>query len=377
MPYRKKNSKSVDSDTLHALVQKGATHPLIKARLDFAEPDQLLKNFIRKLMGVERVYPRMLPTQKSGRWSTTEPPRVNFPPDCISLDCGIQRDHVPEGDACFSARECIVPDEGTYWLCFDFDAIEAKIAAAYSGDLRDLEAFRQKWDVHTLTACVMFGLPLPKNPVNPHTSPEDAEWRAKLNWGGKEDRRRHLAKTFRYALQFGSSEYSALESRDIEKLGLTREETLLQARRYLASKPLLTKAKRLTWDQVAKTQEARTFLGRRRKLYMRGEDHIRWRVDGKPCEAQRQGWSHRVSGSVSDMMNDTLIQILAPGSPALRLGLNKHDGAEIVFPSTVAPSQALALCKPIVEREWVIEGHTIVSTAEWNIITSEGHKEKV
>jgi hypothetical protein len=185
-----------------------------------------------------------------------------------------------------------------------------------------------------------------------------------------------LAKTFRYALLFGSSEYSALESRDIEKLGLTREETLLQARRYLASKPLLTKAKRETWELVAKTGVARTFLGRRRMLFMRGEDHYRWIAENKPCEAQRQGWSHKVSGSVSDMMNLT-IKNITTWDPHTYLGLNKHDGAEIVFPMARPLSVALDICRPLVEREWDIYGQVIKSTAEWHVVYPDGRKMKV
>lgn len=373
----KANSRGVDADRLRALQQKGATHPLITCRLDFSEPAQLLKSFIQPLIGKERIHPRMLPTQASGRWSTTEPPRVNFPPDCINPDCPAGEHEYT--DQCWSARDCVGPDPDTYWVTYDYDAIEAKLSAAYANDLAELEAFAQGYDLHTLTACDMFGLPQPSLRTKAlHTSPECAAWRTKVEWGGTEDRRRHIAKMMRYALQNGTNEFAALSARGIEKLNLSRNELLRFARQYLAEKPLLTRAKKACWQQVVETGEARTFLGRRRRFFLRGEDYVRWRDEGKPCGAQREGWAHQISGSVSDVMNLTLIA-LSQEFREMTLGLNKHDGAELIFPEhlVVGPEEVMPNLRAIVEKTWNVNGHPIRFSADFATVWPGGRKYKV
>src|SRR5574342_543031 len=172
-------ARSIDADTMQRLLVNGVDHPLIRARLQYAKSNQILTHYIQKMVGVERIAPSIMPTQASGRWSTSDPPLVNFPPNI---------------------RDVVMPDPGQIWWEFDLQAIEAKIIAAEAGDQPDLDAFRHWYYIHLMTVCGMYHFPLPPNLEGPD-HPDNAGWRQMVQWV-MNDRRRHLAKTARYSLQY-------------------------------------------------------------------------------------------------------------------------------------------------------------------------------
>jgi DNA polymerase I-like protein with 3'-5' exonuclease and polymerase domains len=344
----KRPSSTTDADNLRELDNrlrvKGYESEILKLRLAFNDQAAIL-GYVKAVMGEERVYPHFLPTQASGRWSVTNPPLTNWTPDI---------------------RDCIVPDPGYVWIGWDLDAIEGKIVAAFSHDRDDLAAFDNGWDIHTITACRMQGVPLPPNLKDPHQSPESAEWRNKLGWKGKDDIRRVTAKV-RYCLLYGK-DWTAVNGskyeKDMVKLGFKREVLQNAAKAFLRSKPNLIACKRKYWDECAKKGEARTIFGRRRRLF------------GDYWSRAKEGWNHMVQGSVTDMVNKSLIDITS--NPALIqpiLVYPSHDAAKISIPATlvsVAREQTLEIFKSAVEREWVIDGEKIKSTATWHIYHADG-----
>lgn len=177
----KRITPTLDADNLRELrgrlTKRGLESATLDLRLEFNEA-AVIQGYVKAVLGEERVYPRFLPTQASGRWSVSDPPLTNWTPDI---------------------RNIIVPDPGFVWIAFDLDQIEAKIVAAFSHDRDDLDAFDKGHDLHTITACRMQGVPLPPNLKDPHQSPECTEWREKYKWQGKDDIRRVTAKV-RYCL---------------------------------------------------------------------------------------------------------------------------------------------------------------------------------
>ena len=325
---------------------------MARCRLDFAQADGFRK-YVEPLVGQSVVYPHMLPTQASGRWSTSDPPKVNFPDDKKADLLGLPH-----------LRSVFIPHPGTWWLKWDHDAIEAKLAAAYSGDQEDLEAFRLGYDIHTITACRMFKLPLPPNLRNPD-APECEEWRARVSWqGSKGDRRRHLAKTARYALSYGSNENSILNAAGIEQLGLTQAELLNFARVYLETKPALVAWKSRVWSRCAQERMARTFMGRRRMLY------------GEGLVMAREGLNHEIQGSVADINNTNLVAIEA-AYPEMRVITNAHDGNEVSFPVINRVNEVDAVVRTIVEREWDINDSKIKFYAEWGWVDDQGQSHRL
>jgi len=349
-----KLTATVNADTLlelrERLNRKNLTSPMLDLRLRYNEQTQIRDQYLAHVYHPDcevqpvRLYPQFLPTQASGRWSVTKPPLVNFP---------------------YDIRDVIVPDPGHVWVAWDLDAIEAKIVAAFSHDKDDLEAFNNRYDIHTITACRMLALPLPPNLIDPHQSPEAEEWRARLKWEGKDDKRRVLAKV-RYALLYGKDHtaiHGSKYERDfISKHNLPKEKIVEAAKLFLRSKPLLTSWKRRTWERIGRTGEARTIFGRRRRLF------------GDKWSKAKEGLNHEVQGSVTDMVNTALIEIdQLPYKPILVYP--SHDAAKHSIPEVYVESdraQTIALFKRAVEKPYEIEGEKIVSTATWHIYHSDG-----
>ena len=232
-----RNNLGADAITLlelrKKLENKGLVSEYLNTRLEYQEVTQCLTHYMPHFAGCakckkyedhhenvkhdfvapSRVFPGLLPTQASLRWSVTDPPLVTTSHPYMDPPTKLQ-------------SEVVLPDPDTAWISFDYDAIEAKIVAAYSHDQGDLDAFRLGRDLHTITACEMFKMPLPPNLFNPHTSPECAEWRKAMNWQGKDDKKRGQAKV-RYCTYYGKDHKAAEESgyaKEILRKGGTREE---------------------------------------------------------------------------------------------------------------------------------------------------------
>lgn len=330
------------------LIKKSFESEMLNLRLEYNEQASIL-GYVKAVLGEERVYPSFLPTQASGRWSVSNPPLTNWTPDI---------------------RNIIVPDPGYVWIAFDLDAIEGKIVAAFSHDRDDLNAFDKGHDVHTITACRMQGVQLPPNLRDPHQSPESAEWREKLKWQGKDDIRRVTAKV-RYCLLYGK-DWTAVNGskyeKDMVKLGFRREILQDAAKSFLRAKPNLLATKRKYWEQCAKTGEARTIFGRRRRLF------------GDWWSKAKEGWNHMVQGSVTDMINNSLIELCNKkmGGQYWTLVYPSHDAAKISVPKIDLVRDreiVLDIFKRAVEKEYTIDGEKIVSTATWHVYHSDGSVE--
>jgi len=315
----------------------------------FPDEHELVNKKLRhKYKQPERVYPNLLPTQASGRWSVTDPPKVTEP-------------HPFQEDV-------VLPDPGTVWICWDLDAIEGKIVAAYSNDYEDLDAYDKGHDIHTITSCRMFGDPLPSNLVNPHTSPEDAQWRLERNWQGKDDKRRGLAKV-RYCVFYGRDHTAAEDSAyaaEFVKQGGDRRELVEAARLFLRSKPNLVACKKEWWEICASASEARTMFGRRRRLF------------GDKWTRSKEGWNHMVQGAVTDMVNISIIELDEWG---FSLVYPSHDAAkQVVMDRDIRGAtrdKVLWRFHQAVVKDYVINGHTITTTATGYIKYPDGHKEDI
>ena len=373
MPAKKKKGVSIDEDTLIALKKKGVSNTLLDCRLEYAEASTLLNNFIAPLTKQYKVFPQFLPTQASGRWSTTNPPITNFPKECCNPQHEPLGKHRPQ-KGCYTPRDVVVPDPGTYWIHFDWDAIEAKLVAAFSHDKADLEAFSKGYDIHTITACKMWGIPLPPILTKAcHTLPECEEWRGLWVpvWEGGDDRRRTIGKIARYGCNYGPNEYAILNAKGLDELNLSHEEALQAGRMYLDSKPNLREWKFRTWARVLKDRQARTAIGRPRRLFVAEKDVEMWIRRKMPPEVAREGLNHEVQGTVADAMNLTIIKIVERW-PQAGLCQQLHDGLVMSFPNNVKVwPEIREICEPTHK----INGYPIKFTGEFERILSSGEKE--
>lgn len=365
MPKPKKTKNPIDADTVRGMIAGGMDSHVATLRLQYMEYEGIAR-YLRGMVGKERVYPRMTPTQASGRWSTTNPPLVNFPVHTRE-ECDRCTD-LPEHEWCpRDARGVILPDPGTYWVHGDLDAIEGRFCAAYSRDQEELDAYRFGYDIHTINACHMFGRPLPPILTKQcHTAPECDEWRQGWTpaWGGSSDRRRHLAKTLKYATQFARDHRGVNSAKDVEKLGLEKKEVERFAKMYLAAKLILTAHKARKFEEYARTNVSYTFRGRRRRLF------------GDAVTRAKEGWSHEVQGSVPDIMNDYIIQI-AQALPEGWLILNAHDGVTWAMPDSHPVEHTVQTIKGIVHRDWDLHGVLMPVTGEWEVLYPDGTSHRV
>jgi DNA polymerase I-like protein with 3'-5' exonuclease and polymerase domains len=365
----------VSEKELRALLAEGWTSDMIQYRLDFAAADSVLK-YLKPLVGQDRVHPHYLPTQKSGRWSITNPPLANFSIGCIGPMCGRVGWHVARStQTCWSLRDLVVPDAGWYFLKFDWNAIEPKIAAALSGDEEDLALFAMDADIHTIRMCRMFGFPLPPDLMNPHQAESCRQWRTDLQWDGKDDWRRVAGKVCGLGLCYAIGASGIHEARDVDELaraaGLDKKGLEAVAQKYLDSKPKLVAWKYQTFAQVMKTSQVRTFLGRRKRLFISENERSSWLSYRRPGDSCKQGLNHLAQGSVADIMNLT-IHAIRRLWPAARLGYQSHDGLLTVWPVTVNPWPAI---RNIVEKTWVINEYDVKLTATWSAVYDDGRKE--
>lgn len=290
-----------------------------RARLEYQEIEGDVR-LIRGLLGQTRVRPRVLITaQVSGRWSTTGPNLPGRPKQIKAT-----QEH-PDTDI-------IVPDFGTWWLRFDWTAVEGLLAATYADEERDLGPMRRGEDLHLATLKDMFpGREFTK------ASPE-----------------RQLAKTTRYNLQYAYDHRGILDAPDLALFG-GRDPALLFARQYLEARPRLAAAKQHVFAESQRTGLARSAFGRLRRLT--GDDKTK----------AKDGWSQTIQGTVSGMMNRCLVEILDL-FPEARLVLNEHDGATLQFPQTQDRGLAHARARRIVEQEWVLWGKPVICKADWCIL---------
>ena len=178
------------------------------------------------------------------------------------------------------------------------------------------------------------------------------------DWQGGKDERRTRAKNFRYGVgQYGTSAKAVLGMPGIESLGLDRQMLLQRAQRFLDARPKAQAWKEMIWERCRTDKEARTFMGRRRKLFGPDEDRA------------KDGLNHMIQGSVADLMDWVLIEV-ERAWPQGHLILNKHDGAILAFPDSCPVEPTWAAVRLIVEREWEIGQGTPAMRfpAEWEVI---------
>lgn len=290
-----------------------------RARLDYQELEGDVR-LIRGLLGQTRVRPRVLITaQVSGRWSTTNP---NLP----------GRPKQVKATAEHPDTDIIVPDWGTWWLRFDWTAVEGLLAAVYADEQRDLGPMLRGEDLHLATCKDMF----PGEEVT------------------KQDPRRQMAKTTRYNLQYAYDYRGILDAPDLGIFG-GRDAALRFARLYVESRPALASAKARVFAESVRTGQARSAFGRLRRL------------TGDERTKSKDGWSQTIQGTVSGMMNRVLVEILDE-FPEARLVLNEHDGATLQFPQTQDKVVAHASARQIVEKQWILWGKPVTCPAEWCIL---------
>lgn len=327
---------TVNEDAVAVLLTKAPEHPLLEARVAYAEAMQAQSHYIQPAMealdgGDGRLYPRFLiHAQASGRWSTNDPPLAQLPSDL---------------------RDILTPDRGAVWLGWDWDQIELRLLAALAGDQPLLDAFTNAWDIHTINACDIFGWAYPPDLKDPHKAPTCQAWREGLKWEGKDDVRRRFAKAFVYRLHYGGDPRRAGDLPGSKTLGLDGPRLVQASQRYLLRHPAISAYWGRCDVDVRDRREVRTFAGRRRRLLGQGNG------------VNREASNHGMQGGVSDVLNLSTVAIKA-ALPYARLVYTMHDSAIWSVPSA-RELEAQPVMDAIVTQPYMINGREIRFPCTW------------
>ena len=214
-------------------------------------------------------------------------------------------------------RKAFFPSEGNVLLSSDYHQIELRMLAHMAGEKTMINAFKNDIDIHTQTACDVFGI-----------KAEDVT---------KEMRRR--AKTVNFGIVYGISDFGLSE-----QLGISRREAHSFIESYYKSYPGI----KSYMDSVVASCEEKgyvsTLCGRRREIPEIKDKNRNVREFGK-----RAAMNAPIQGSAADLIKIAMINIsgkLKEGGYRSKMILQVHD--ELIFD---VPGDELEAVEKIVTDE--------------------------
>ena len=399
MPLSTGSLHNLQRDTLRKIQSSASASDIKKQlaalRIAYSEDSKLLTGYLNKLQHVNRIFPRFLPTQASGRTSTIDPPIPNWPRACIEPACQQRlrdtiygEDHLGYiehewSEQCWSVRDILLPDNDEILITWDHDNIEGKIHDIIVNDQEAIQAHQDGLDLHTITCCNVFGYQYPPDLHNPHTKctcgrhsisttdnldiSRDMDtfnarfhkcihclWREKHKWRGKDGKDRNIAKQMNHGSKYTKTWRFVYRIKGIEQYGINYTDLDRLAKRYIESKGEAWERKLAIMDSIRRKQISRTLYGFRR-IFFDSTD-----------ETAREGFSHMISGTVSDYNYITLDMLEKQYGAAIRMMHNAHDGDKMALHKDVYvghEEEVHTFLKQSIERPLTYEGRTLTMTA--------------
>lgn len=291
---------------------------------------------------VDRVYPNFaIHTQKTGRWSTTNPPLAQLPGDL---------------------RDIIIPDEGEVWLHWDWKGIELHFLEVHSGSRILKQAHEDGIDLHTWTLCKMFGYEMPPNLCDPYGDPVNETWRTKYSLHSSGDPRRVFAKGARYECVYGGTGNNAAEK--AIRMGLSKTEVKKALDNLMTADVDYYRWRQQMERTVKSTRLVRTFMGRPRRFLTVSKDHS----TVVPAKVVREALDYPMQGGVSDVANTTIVRI-AEQYPWMTFAWMMHDSQYWAAPVSQVTDEVVQGVKDIATAEYVIEGRRKRFPIDFDVIT--------
>jgi DNA polymerase-1 len=263
-----------------------------------------------------------------------------------SRDPNLQNLPRPKGDN-FKIREAFTASPGKRLVVADYDQLEMKLMAHFSGDVRMIEAIRSGKDLHCVTVSLMFGeryeeVYAAKQAKNP--SPEQEILLMK----------RQSAKAVGFGLIYGIGPVKLAGQLTEElKRPVDRSEASLNIKQYFASFPGVDLFIKETHAACQKREFVQTLLGRKRRLPQinaRGGATKDEDSKGIVAEAKRQSVNSIIQGTAADVAKAAMIR--CEFDPVLRelgaqLLLQIHD--ELILEVDDIPEKIIATKKRVKE----------------------------
>jgi DNA polymerase-1 len=285
---KKKSGYSTDMEVLSSLAQG---EPIAEELVNYRTLTKLISTYVDTLPRLVhpdtgRVHTSFNQTVTStGRLSSSNPNLQNIP---------------VRGEFGRRVREAFIPEPGCTMVSADYSQIELRILAHYSGDPALVGAFRRGEDVHTQTACGMFG-------VGPDEVTSDMRRRAKV---------------VNFGIIYGMQAFGLARELNISR-GEAKEYIDNYFKRFAGVKSFFEKNLR----EAEKNGFVSTLLGRRRYL-----PQLTSKNNALRSNAERIATNTPIQGSAADVIKIAMIRlfdVLRNRFPRVRMILQVHD--ELVF----------------------------------------------
>ena len=148
-PKKTKTGQYVTSEEV--LQQLRGKAPIVDDILNYRGMKKLLGTYVEAL-------PKLI-DKKDGHIHTSFNQAITATGRLSSSDPNLQNIPVRDDDG-KEIRKCFVPDEGCKWFSADYSQIELRIMAHLSGDENMIEAFREGFDIHRVTAAKIWKEPM-------------------------------------------------------------------------------------------------------------------------------------------------------------------------------------------------------------------------
>ncbi|HBT04546.1 MAG TPA: DNA polymerase I, partial [Thermodesulfobacterium commune] len=142
----KSSAPSTDAEVLEELAP---LHPFARLLLQYRTTQKILSTYLEPFLRYVRPLTSRIHTEfnqtgtATGRISSQNPNLQNIP---------------IKGEEGLEIRRVFIAEEG-WWLCsLDYSQIELRILAHFSEDENLIKAFNEGQDIHTFTACEVFGV---------------------------------------------------------------------------------------------------------------------------------------------------------------------------------------------------------------------------
>ncbi len=298
----KKTTKTGFSTNVEVLEELAPLHPVASDLLEYRSLQKLKNTYIDALPKIVNPRTGRLHTSfnqqitATGRLSSSKPNLQNIP---IRTALGKE------------IRRAFIPSSPDKWLLSaDYSQIELRIAAEISGDPQLLDAFRNREDIHTATARVIFG-----------TTEIDSDMRRK-------------AKEVNFGVLYGIMPFGLSK-----RLNITQKEAKAIIDTYISKYPGLFNALQNIIEAGRTNGYVSTLLGRRRYIA-----DLNSRNTNLKKAAERAAMNTPIQGTAADIIKCAMIlcsQRMRDEKLKSTMLLQVHD--ELLFETTDDEKEALSV----------------------------------
>jgi DNA polymerase-1 len=294
LPVIKKTKTGYSTNVDVLITLSGMGHELPAFLLEYRKVKKLKSTYVDALPGLVNKKTHRLHTSfnqtvtATGRLSSSDPNLQNIP---IRTEMGRR------------VRQAFIPEEGSLILSADYSQIELRILAHLSQDPILLSAFHNEEDIHTRTACEIFGL-----------TPDQVT---------SEMRRR--AKTVNFGIIYGMSGYGLSQDLGVDQ-SVAQKYINQYFERYSGVKSYMDKI----LEQARENGFVSTLFNRRRFIKELDSPNRNTRQ-----MAERMAINSPVQGSAADLIKQAMISLyprIIRELPETKLILQIHD--ELLFEVT-------------------------------------------